>query len=117
MKKIIPFILALLLLAGCQTPVPATPAGTTEGSTTQTPVSVITTKPQVTDPQLITEDEAKKLALEHAGLNEGAIKSYSIELDWDDYKYEIEFFTKGIEYEYEINAITGEIIEADKDRD
>jgi len=76
-----------------------------------------TTKPVSTEPQLISEEEAKQIALEHAGLTEGAVKSFSIQLDWDDYKYEIDFFTKGIEYEYDIDARTGEILEFDKDRD
>ena len=116
MKKIIPFILALLLLAGCHTPTVPSSSATERNATQAAKPSAVTT-PQITEPQLITEEEAKKLALEHAGLNEVAIKSFSIELDWADYKYEIEFFTKGIEYEYEIHAITGEILEADMDRD
>ena len=70
-----------------------------------------------TEPQLISEEEAKRIALEDAGLTEGAVKSYSIELEMDEYKYEIQFFTKGIEYEYDIDARTGEILEKDKDRD
>lgn len=70
-----------------------------------------------TEPTLITEDEAMQIAFDDAGLNEGAAKSYTIELDRDDHKYEIEFFAKGMEYEYEIDIYTGEILKAEKDRD
>ena len=74
------------------------------------------TEPQP-EPQIITEEEATRIALEHAGLNTGAVKSLSVMLDWGDGEYEVEFFVKGIEYDYEIDAYTGEILSAEKDRD
>lgn len=54
----------------------------------------------------ITRDEAKSIALEHAGVN--SVSNFKIELD--DNKYEIEFRGGYQEYEYEINATTGKII-------
>ena len=76
------------------------------------------TEPQpVTEPRVITEDEAIQIALEHAGLTKGGAKSITVEFDPSEGEYDVEFFTKGTEYEYEINAYTGEIRQADKDYD
>ena len=117
MKRIIPFALAVLLLAGCHAPLQASsPVVTTARSVPATQVNVGNPTYQ-TEPQTITEEEAKAIALEHAGLNDGAIKSFSIELDLGDGVYEVEFYTKGMEYDYEIDAYTGKILQAEKDRD
>lgn len=62
----------------------------------------------------ITENEALAIAMKHAKLSDSAIKCYEAELDEDDgiYCYEIEFSTTGgKKYEYEIDAITGDILE------
>lgn len=39
------------------------------------------------------------------------------ELDKDDGVYEVEFKSGGVEYEYEINAMTGKVVKADRDMD
>ena len=62
---------------------------------------------------IITKDEAKKIALNHANVSN--IFDYEIELD--DNKYEIEFKSGNKEYDYEINATTGKIIEYEIDTD
>ena len=62
---------------------------------------------------IITKDEAKQIALNHANVSN--ITNYEIELD--DNKYEIEFKSGNKEYEYEINATTGKIIEYEIDTD
>ena len=62
---------------------------------------------------IITKDEAKKIALNHANVTN--IFDYEIELD--DNKYEIEFKSGNKEYDYEINATTGKIIEYEIDTD
>ena len=61
---------------------------------------------------------AKKKALEHAGVKKEDVTDLEIDLDRDGdiLKYEIDFRHGNIEYDYDINAITGEIISADKDR-
>ena len=68
---------------------------------------------------LKTEAEAKQIALANAGVNEANITAYRIELDRDNgiSVYEIEFRSAGYEYEYEINAQTGEIIKSQKEFD
>lgn len=68
---------------------------------------------------LITKEEAKQIALTHAALNANAISDYECELDRDDGKviYEISFEHGHVEYEYDIDAVTGAIISWEKDCD
>ena len=62
----------------------------------------------------IGEEKAKEIALNHANVTN--INNYKIELDFDDVMvYEIEFKANNKEYEYEINALTGEIIQYEID--
>ncbi len=63
----------------------------------------------------IGEEKAREIALTHAGVQEGAIREYEIELDEEDgrYVYEIEFESQDRDYEYEIDAVTGDIIKAE----
>ena len=58
------------------------------------------------------EEAALAIALEHAGVTLDQLSWYEICLDFDDgiWVYEVEFVVENTEYEYEINAITGEII-------
>ncbi len=65
----------------------------------------------------ITKDEAKQIALGHAGLAETDISRYKSELDRERkiIVYEIEFNSGKYEYEYEINADTGKVIKAEKE--
>ena len=113
MKKLIPILLIALLLAGCATQAPVAPVSSQPTTQDTPPVTTV----EETSRNLISEDEAIKIAMEHAGLNTGAVKSSSVQLDMSEEEYEVEFFAKGIEYEYEINAYTGEIITAEKDKD
>ena len=55
---------------------------------------------------------AKKAALEHAGVKTADATLIKTEMDFDDgvMLYEIEFYTKNAEYEYEINAKDGSVI-------
>ena len=117
MKRIIPLLLIVLLLAGCQAPLQLSSPVVTTAQTAPVPQVNVGNPTYQTEPQIITEEEAKAIALEHAGLNTGAVKSFSIELDYGDNVYEVEFFTKGLEYDYEIDIYTGEILKAEKDRD
>ena len=66
----------------------------------------------------IGEAKAKDIALKHAGASESKIYDYSIDFDSDGgiLVYEIEFNTKNYEYEYDVNAKTGEIVKNEKSR-
>ena len=67
----------------------------------------------------ITLEQAKAKALEHAGLSGSQVRFTKAKKDYDDGRtvYEIEFREGRMEYEYEINASTGRIIEWDKEYD
>ena len=67
----------------------------------------------------ITADEAKNIALQHAGIAEGDTYGLHTETDWDHGRteYEVEFKSGGYEYSYTIDAADGSIIEYDRDRD
>ncbi len=69
------------------------------------------------DENYISETEAKSVALTHAGLSEADVSHMICKLDYDDgvAEYEVEFWDGTTEYDYEINAITGAIIEYDYD--
>ncbi len=70
-----------------------------------------TSKPQ-TDSQYIGTDRAKEIALSHSGVSASSATFTKTKLDRDDgmYLYEIEFHAGNLEYEYEINALTGDVV-------
>lgn len=73
---------------------------------------------QQTPDGVITLDEASGIALNHAGLSGDAVRfvKQKMERERQGFVYEIEFVTAdGNEYDYEINAQTGEIISYDFD--
>ena len=67
----------------------------------------------------ITIDQAKEIALKHAGLTEDQVSFSETKNDIDDgiEKYDIEFYYNGKEYDYEISATDGKIIKYDNDID
>lgn len=62
--------------------------------------------------EIISETEAKQIALNHAGILESNALFIKVKMDYEDGMriYEVEFVVNNNEYEYEINAYTGEII-------
>ncbi len=64
-------------------------------------------------------DQAKSIALNHAGLTESEVMVTKAKLDRDDGQmvYEIEFRQGQVEYEYKIDAQSGAILEHEIDRD
>lgn len=91
------------------TPSPLPPAS---GPESQAPPETSPSfQPSVEETQnVIPPEDAKSIALSHAGLSTASyIKA---ELDWEDgiQVYEVEFHEGGMEYDYEINAVTGSII-------
>lgn len=59
----------------------------------------------------IEADEAKKIALEHAGVQESDISypSVSLDVDHNSAEYDVEFYVENKEYDYNIDAVTGVI--------
>lgn len=65
----------------------------------------------------ITAEQARQKALSHAGLSASDVNFRNNKLDYDDglLVYEIEFIKGMQEYDYEINAVTGEVVAYDVD--
>lgn len=69
--------------------------------------------------QYIGDAEAKRIALENAGLSEANVFDLDCELDLDDgtVHYDVDFKANGYEYDYDIDATTGAIIYSHADID
>ena len=62
----------------------------------------------------IGESAALSAALQHAGVAESSLTKQHVELDRDGSTmvYEVEFETQSVEYEYKIDAVSGEVLKA-----
>ena len=61
--------------------------------------------------------KAKEIALSHADLTASQVTFVYVELGYDDgkWEYEVEFYKGNTEYDYEIDAVTGNILSYDHD--
>lgn len=64
---------------------------------------------------IITEEDAKKIAMEHAGVKESDVTTSRVKQDRDDgiLIYEVKFFTADKKYEYDIKADDGKVLKLD----
>ncbi len=68
----------------------------------------------------LTQDEALAKALQHVNLKKDQVDLVKkVELDYENGRkvYEVEFYKGGVEYEFDIDAETGAILDFEKDRD
>lgn len=67
----------------------------------------------------IGEDKALEIAIKDAGVTKADLTNIRVHLDVDDgvTEYEVEFYKGATEYEYSIDAYTGDILEKDIDND
>lgn len=67
--------------------------------------------------QEVTLNQAKDIALKHAGVNASQARFTKTAIKWDDGRkeYDIEFYVGNNEYDYEIDALTGKITEYDNE--
>ena len=90
---------------------------------TEPPTEVATEPPATEAPKKaqpkLSREEARDIALDHAGFNQSQVKALEIEYDFDDGvpEYSVEFYADGWEYDYEIHAETGMILKNHKERD
>lgn len=72
----------------------------------------VTATGTASDKAYVGRSGAKELALTHAGIAEADVQRWECELDFDDGRmiYELEFYTADGKYEYDINALTGDIL-------
>lgn len=101
-------------------------------------LTVIMTVPAMAAGSIITEAQAKKIALKDAGLKEKQVIFLNVEAVTDEEeiaettdeaktadknvkntvtKYELTFYHENTAYEYTLDAATGEILESDKDEE
>lgn len=71
------------------------------------------------DKAYIGEAKAKEIVLGKAGVNANNVTAYKVELDTHQgiMVYDVEFISEGLEYDCEINAVTGEVIKFEKEKD
>lgn len=74
---------------------------------------------QPADNKQLTKNEARDIALKHAGLTTSQVIDLEIELDKDDgtVHYDVDFEANGYDYGYEIHAESGKILRSEKERD
>ena len=74
---------------------------------------------KASDTAYIGNEAAEKVALDHAGVTRADAAWINSKLDWEFGKmvYDVEFHSAGFEYEYDIDAVTGEVVHFDKDFD
>lgn len=67
--------------------------------------------------QYVGNEAARQAALNHAGLSEVEVHFVHTRLEWDDGKwvYDVEFHRDNTEYDYEIDAVTGEVLSFDQE--
>lgn len=65
----------------------------------------------------ISADKAKRIALGDAKLAEKNVTFVKVELEFEDNRlvYDVEFYSGNVEYDYDIDAVSGAIVSADKD--
>ena len=65
----------------------------------------------------ISADKAKKIALEDAKLAEKDVTFVKVELELEDNRlvYDVEFYSGNVEYDYDIDAVSGAIVSSDRD--
>ena len=117
------FALVLILtLSGCNSAKPTEDTNSSPSSKTdilsETTITTPSENQSVTETK-ITEAKAKDIAFAHAGVTAASVKKLEIELDNDDAvkHYEISFKSGNYEYEYDINAENGKIINVHKEID
>ena len=90
-------------------PQAAAPASTTPSSSSSTSSSS----------SQLTKNEARDIALKHAGVKASEVRDLEVELDRDGgtLHYDVDFEKDGYDYDYEIDAASGKILKSRKERD
>ena len=129
--SLITLVVLVAVFVGCTTQndtAPETTAATEAQVTTQAETAAPTTaaiteeattvaKSDAKKSEEVTLEKARQIAVKDAGIKGAEISFTKAKLDTDDGVkiYEIEFTYNGNEYEYDINAKTGTIIEKSKE--
>ena len=112
-------LVAMFAMAGCgsQSEEAAPPEETTVAEETTAAPEETTAVEETAAQKEIGEKKALKIARKDAGVSKSDIAYSNAHLDMDDGRtvYEVEFQAGEIEYSYDIDAYTGEILERDQD--
>ena len=119
-------VLVLSLLAACGAPAAPTANTPAPQSAPTEPVPATATTAEAADTSVptpaaeasaLSQQEAEAIALEHAGLTADQVSFLHSEYEIDDgvSQYDVEFYHENLEYNYEIHALTGQILEFEKD--
>ncbi len=116
--SVVSVLLVALLLTACGAPMAQVPAAA--GSAEQSAGKTAAPEPSASAKdagEKISKDEAVEIALKHAGFQAEQVKYLRAEYEIDDGvpQYEVQFHQGSWEYDYEINARTGEIMSYDRD--
>ena len=99
------------------TPTPASkPAATNKPAATKKPSATATPSTGNTQTASITEEKALQIALSDAGVTDYDFEKIKLDghtCEKHTAKYKVEFISGTIEYKYEIDAVTGEIIKSE----
>lgn len=88
-------------------------------STSTTVTTTAESVGQASDKAYIGTGRAKEIAIEHAGFTAADVVGIQVEMDYEHgvMVYEVEFYADAYEYDYDINAETGEIVKNDREYD
>ena len=78
---------------------------------------VVTIDNSGADKGKISLDRAKEIALAHAGVTEARFDDAELDKEKGVVVYEIEFYADGFEYDYEIDAVSGNVLGSEKEFD
>ncbi|MBQ8803831.1 MAG: PepSY domain-containing protein [Tyzzerella sp.] len=72
---------------------------------------------EATEQAYIGAEQANMIAFAHAGIEESSVYDLEVEIDYEYHMmvYDVEFESGDVEYEYFINAMTGEVVEYEKE--
>ena len=113
-------IIISISLVGCNNSGVSNSGATNESTTKQNTTNQTETNSGITNKEVvgankITIDQAKEIALNHAKLTADQVSFIRTESEFDDgiEKYNIEFYYNNQKYDYDINAVNGQIIQYD----
>ena len=119
MKSQIAVILLVgaLLLTGCGISASGSRRSSTMDSNANQTGTIQTTTAQTQIQSPIIREQAEAIALEHAGFTADQVSRLHTEYEVDEGipRFEVQFHQDRWEYDYEINANTGEILSWDRD--
>ena len=110
-------VLLLLVIAGCQSTKNDLYVPTTEATIGQNiPMARIGDSSAKQGTVLLTKEEVRQIALDHAGLTNDEISFLLIKYDGEEMAYEVDFRCNGFQYSYKIHGYFGQIIQAEMER-